>query len=84
MRIVDEPAYVLHTRAWRETSLLVEVLSEHHGQERKYERQQTGSRESIFKGHQLLLRVHIFTSSTRRFCWRPSGVSFVVAALLVP
>jgi DNA repair protein RecO (recombination protein O) len=31
MRYVSEPAYVLHARAWRETSLLVEVLSEHHG-----------------------------------------------------
>lgn len=31
MRIDDEPAYVLHARAWRETSLLVEVLSETHG-----------------------------------------------------
>lgn len=31
MRIVGESAYVLHARAWRETSLLVEVLSEHHG-----------------------------------------------------
>jgi len=31
MRITAEPAYVLHTRPWRESSLLVEVLSEHHG-----------------------------------------------------
>lgn len=31
MRITAEPAYVLHTRSWRESSLLVEVLSEHHG-----------------------------------------------------
>ncbi len=31
MRIADERAFVLHARAWRETSLLVEVLSEHHG-----------------------------------------------------
>lgn len=31
MRITDEPAFVLHARAWRETSLLVEVLSENHG-----------------------------------------------------
>lgn len=31
MRYSAEPAYVLHARAWRETSLLVEVLSEHHG-----------------------------------------------------
>lgn len=27
MRLTDEPAFVLHTRPWRETSLLVEVLS---------------------------------------------------------
>ena len=31
MRITAEPAFVLHARAWRETSLLVEVLSLNHG-----------------------------------------------------
>ncbi|MCW4454778.1 DNA repair protein RecO [Flavobacterium sp. MXW15] len=31
MRIEHEPAFVLHARPWRETSLLVEVLSEQHG-----------------------------------------------------
>lgn len=31
MRIEDQPAYVLHARPWRETSLLVEVLSRDHG-----------------------------------------------------
>lgn len=31
MRYDAEPAYVLHTRPWRETSLLVEVLSASHG-----------------------------------------------------
>ncbi len=31
MRYAGEPAYVLHARPWRETSLLVEVLSENHG-----------------------------------------------------
>lgn len=31
MRYLAEPAFVLHTRPWRETSLLVEVLSERHG-----------------------------------------------------
>lgn len=31
MRIDNEPAYVLHTRPWRESSLLIEVLSAHHG-----------------------------------------------------
>lgn len=31
MRFVAEPAFVLHARAWRETSLLVEVLSAEYG-----------------------------------------------------
>ena len=31
MRIENEPAFVLHARPWRETSLLVEVLGENHG-----------------------------------------------------
>lgn len=31
MNIEHEPAFVLHARPWRETSMLVEVLSEHHG-----------------------------------------------------
>lgn len=31
IRYTAEPAFVLHARAWRETSLLVEVLSREHG-----------------------------------------------------
>lgn len=31
MRLTAEPAFVLHTRPWRETSLLVEVLTSQHG-----------------------------------------------------
>ncbi len=31
MRLIAEPAFVLHARAWRETSLLVEVLTAEHG-----------------------------------------------------
>lgn len=31
MRVVDQPAYVLHVRAWRETSLLLECLTRDHG-----------------------------------------------------
>lgn len=31
MRVGGERAFVLHARPWRETSLLVELLSEHHG-----------------------------------------------------
>lgn len=30
-RVDHEPAYILHTRPWRETSLIVEVLARHHG-----------------------------------------------------
>jgi DNA repair protein RecO (recombination protein O) len=31
MRIDNEPAYVLHTRQWRESSLLIEILSANYG-----------------------------------------------------
>ncbi|MDR1648528.1 MAG: DNA repair protein RecO [Zoogloeaceae bacterium] len=31
MRIDAQPAYVLHTRPWRETSLLAEIFSRNHG-----------------------------------------------------
>src|SRR6218665_1857097 len=31
MRYIAEPAFVLHARPWRETSLLVEVLTAEHG-----------------------------------------------------
>ena len=31
MRYLAEPAFVLHARPWRETSLLVEVLTAEHG-----------------------------------------------------
>lgn len=31
IRYAAEPAYVLHARAWRETSLLVDVLTKNHG-----------------------------------------------------
>lgn len=30
-RIANEPAYVLHTRPWKETSLVLELLTRHHG-----------------------------------------------------
>lgn len=31
MRVLDQPAFVLHVRPWRETSLLVEALTRDHG-----------------------------------------------------
>ncbi|MEW5770656.1 MAG: DNA repair protein RecO [Pseudomonadota bacterium] len=30
-RVDHEPAFILHTRPWRETSLIVDVISRHHG-----------------------------------------------------
>lgn len=32
MRVSDQPGYILHSRAYRETSLLLDVLSRDHGQ----------------------------------------------------
>ena len=31
MRVPDQPAYVLHARPWRETSLIVELLTRDQG-----------------------------------------------------
>ena len=31
LRVLDAPGYVLHTAAWRETSLIVQVFSRDHG-----------------------------------------------------
>lgn len=31
MRVIAQPAYVLHARPWRETSLIVELLTQDHG-----------------------------------------------------
>ena len=31
MRVLAQPAYVLHARPWRETSLIVELLTRDHG-----------------------------------------------------
>jgi DNA repair protein RecO (recombination protein O) len=31
MRLEDQPAFILHTRAWRETSLLIEAFTRDHG-----------------------------------------------------
>ncbi len=30
-RVLNEPAFVLHTRPWKETSLILELLTRHHG-----------------------------------------------------
>jgi DNA repair protein RecO (recombination protein O) len=47
MRITGQPAYVLHVRAWRETSLLLECLTRDHGRVGLVVRGARGSRARI-------------------------------------
>jgi len=49
VRIVGEAAYVLHARPWRETSLLVEVLSEEHGRLGLVARGVTGPKKHVLR-----------------------------------
>lgn len=49
MRYVAEPAFVLHARAYRETSLLVEVLSESHGRIGLLARGVRGARRHVLR-----------------------------------
>ena len=49
MRYHAEPAYVLHARRWRETSLLVEVLSENHGRLGLVARGVTGPKRHVLR-----------------------------------
>lgn len=49
MRIASEPAYVLHARPWRETSLLVEVLCENHGRLGLVARGVQGPRKQVLR-----------------------------------
>lgn len=49
MRITQEPAFVLHTRPWRETSLLLEVLTEQHGRLGLIARGVTGPKKHVLR-----------------------------------
>lgn len=49
MRLSGEPAFVLHARAWRETSLLVEVLTEQHGRIGLVARGVTGPKKHVLR-----------------------------------
>ena len=49
LRIDDEPAFVLHVRPWRETSLLVEVLSANHGRLGLLARGVQGARRHVLR-----------------------------------
>ena len=49
MRYVSEPAFVLHARAWRETSLLVELLTLAHGRVGVVARGTTGPRKQALR-----------------------------------
>lgn len=49
MRLSGEPAFVLHARAWRETSLLVEVLTEQYGRIGLVARGVTGPKKHVLR-----------------------------------
>ena len=49
MRLMGEAAFVLHARPWRETSLLVEVLSEQHGRMGLVARGVTGPKKHVLR-----------------------------------
>lgn len=65
MRYSAEPAYVLHARRWRETSLLVEVLSEHHGRLGLVARGVTGPKRHALRAALQPLQ-HIRLEATQR------------------
>jgi DNA repair protein RecO (recombination protein O) len=47
MRIESQPAFVLHTRPWRETSVMVELLTRDHGRVTVVARGLTGPKKSV-------------------------------------
>jgi len=47
MRIENQPAFVLHTRPWRETSLIAELLTRDHGRVAVVARGVSGTRKSV-------------------------------------
>lgn len=49
IRYAAQPAFVLHARAWRETSLLVEVLSRDHGRVGLVARGVTGAKKHVLR-----------------------------------
>ena len=65
MRYLAEPAYVLHARRWRETSLLVEVLSANHGRLGLVARGVTGPKRHALRAALQPLQ-HIRLEATQR------------------
>lgn len=49
MKITDEPAFVLHARPWRESSLLVELLTANHGRVGVVARGVIGPKKQVLK-----------------------------------
>ncbi len=49
MRLTAEPAYILHTRPWRETSVLVEAISQGHGRLGLVARGVQGPRKQVLR-----------------------------------
>lgn len=84
MRYHAEPAYVLHARRWRETSLMVEVLSAHHGRLGLVARGVTGPRRQALRAA-LQPMQHIRLEATQRgeLAWLNAAEQIDSAPLLV-
>lgn len=83
MRYHAEPAYVLHARRWRETSLLVEVLSVHHGRIGMVARGVTGpKRHALRAALQPLQHIRLEAVQRGELAWLDSAEQIDSAPVL--
>lgn len=84
MRYLAEPAYVLHARRWRETSLMVEVLSANHGRLGLVARGVTGpKRQALRAALQPLQYIRVNATQRGELAWLNSAEQIDSAPLLV-
>lgn len=82
MRIILEPSYVLHTRPYRDTSLLVDLLTVNHGKVSVIARSARGLR-SRFKGSLVLFSPLLITASGKSDLLQLSEVEISEAAVFL-
>jgi DNA repair protein RecO (recombination protein O) len=82
MRIILEPSYVLHTRPYRDTSLLVDLLTLNHGKVSVIARSARGLR-SRFKGSLVLFSPLLITASGKSELLQLSEVEISEAAVFL-
>ncbi len=82
MRIILEPSFVLHTRPYRDTSLLVDLLTLNHGKVSVIARSARGLR-SRFKGSLVLFSPLLITASGKSELLQLSEVEISEAAVFL-